>query len=546
MQNSLTSTQFLCYIGERFLLVKRRKLMNIQEPPRNKEHLSSRPENGDEHPVVLQETGEATSLPSNGTHEGPRFSQEIDAATTRYPLQGQEGIKQNTAHSSRADLSSSISPQDREEDQSIGWPLFTENRRHDPITPMPETVLPEAPRLTKRPTRKLQLIMMLIMISALLVSSAVLFPSLLVEPVTTTLTIPRVPQQPQSVGNLIFFSSGQLDPNSDTGLNDIVSLNLVGLTSPGPGMSDYAWLEADTAQNEIAPILLGTLSVQKGKAQLTYRDKQHTDLLASYSRLLVTEQAGSLAPDIPSLDPKTWRYQASIPDIPTPGDENGYSLLSHLRHLLAKDPTLQQIGLQGGLDIWLYRNMGKILEWSNAARDNWASNDVDLTRRGVDRVVEYLDGQAYASEDLPPGTPWLVDPKAGKPGIIDLVAAQDEQPPSYISHIEIHLMGLIQAPGHTLTQQQLATHINDVLTQIESLLKKVRSDAVQLVNMSNDQLKQQEALTLLNDMQTNATNAYVGQANPTTGAVQAGEVYVHAQLQSLATIPIMTVPTDDL
>ena len=236
-------------------------------------------------------------------------------------------------------------------------------------------------------------------------------------------------------------------------MTSLFTLHLNSLPFPGKGRSDFAWLVADKTQDSIAPILLGRLSIVDGKARLSYQDKRHTDLLITYSRLLVTEQDSAPAPNIPPIDPKTWRYQANIPDAPTPGDEKGYSLLSHMRHLLAQDSTLSQIGLHGGLDIWLYRNIGKILEWSSAARDDWGGHDVDLTRRQVDRIVEYLDGQVYAFRDLPPGTPWLVDSHAGRPGLIDFDTAADEQgPPSYISHVKLHLMGMVNAPGHTAAQ----------------------------------------------------------------------------------------------
>jgi len=268
-------------------------------------------------------------------------------------------------------------------------------------------------------------------------------------------------------------------------------------------------------------------------------------LLGTYSRLLIAQQPADPLPDSPPLDSKAWRYQAGIPDIPTPGDEKGYSLLSHLRHLLAKDPTLSQLGLQGGLDIWLYRNIGKILEWSNAARDDWAGNNLNLIRRLVDRVVEYLDGQVYAFRDLPPGTPWLVDPKAGRPGLIDFTTAQDEQgPPSYVSHVKLHLMGMVNAPGHTAEQRQLAGRIDHALTGIASLLKNVRSDAVQIAKLSDEQLKQPTTLALLNDMQINANNAYVGKTDPTTGVVQPGETWLHANMQALTSMPVATATSD--
>src|SRR5258708_30324484 len=122
-----------------------------------------------------------------------------------------------------------------------------------------------------------------------------------------------------------------------------------------------------------------------------YYYPNNTNLLATYSSFLETEQAANEEPIIPSLDPATLRYTGSIPDTPTPGDANHYSLLSHLRHLLAKDPTLELIGLSGGLDIWLYRNAGKILEWSSAARDDWAGGPASLPpiHPPIHRVLDY-------------------------------------------------------------------------------------------------------------------------------------------------------------
>ena len=41
-------------------------------------------------------------------------------------------------------------------------------------------------------------------------------------------------------------------------------------------------------------------------------------------------------------------------------------------------------------------------------------------RRQVDRVLDYLDGAAFVWHDVPPDTPWLVDPKAGRIGLLDV------------------------------------------------------------------------------------------------------------------------------
>src|SRR5436190_19174470 len=50
-------------------------------------------------------------------------------------------------------------------------------------------------------------------------------------------------------------------------------------------------------------------------------------------------------------------------------DMTNDTVLQHLRHLLADAPELTPLRLYGGLDIWLFRNTQKILEWAGSARD---------------------------------------------------------------------------------------------------------------------------------------------------------------------------------
>ncbi len=416
-----------------------------------------------------------------------------------------------------------------------------ETSEYDPVTPLPATQIPSAPR-RQRSRKERQLIPLVVAVSFLAIASAALLPLLSVQSGPSPLTVRshQDRRNPSSVGQVSFLDSGQLDPNSNTGLNDIISLSLASLKEPHTGMSLYAWLLSDKTQDTIASILLGKLQVVSGKVQLSYQHPQHADLLVDYSRFLITEQPSSVPPESPSLDEKTWRYQGSFPDVPTPGDEQGYSLLSHLRHLLAKEPALTSLGLSGGLDVWFYRNTGKIFEWSNAARDDWAGDNTDLLRRQVDRVVQYLDGEGYAWRDLPANTPWLVDPKAGRSGIIDFGATPQQEPGSYISHMRLHMLGMVNAPGCTDAQKQLASKIDTALIQVEMALKQTRKDAVQLAKMSDTQLKGQDALTLLNDMQVNASNAYIGQTGGTTGVV-----WIHDTVQQLAQMTItMATPSD--
>jgi hypothetical protein len=352
---------------------------------------------------------------------------------------------------------------------------------------------------------------------------------------TRQTTAPLAP----SVGQIAFTSSGQLDPASSQGLNDTITMSLHHLSTPAGGQSYYAWLMPDPTDENTRPLLLGKLSMVSGKAQLTYTHPDHENLLAVYSGFEVSEQPGNQMPTTPPLDPKAWRYAGSIPNTPTPGDEQHYSLLSHMRHLLANDPTLQQIGLQGGLDIWLYRNSEKILEWSSAARDSWAGGQqTDLIHRHMIRVLDYLDGTAYvySSGDVPAGSPLLVDPQAGRIGLLEV--SQTQELPAYLTHIDIHLQGLMNAPSHSQAQRQLAMKIDNALKTDTSLLQNVHKDAVQLAGMSDTQLKSKEALSLLDDMVTNANVAYTGQFDPAIGGNINGTVWIHNELQRVAIMPV--------
>jgi hypothetical protein len=156
------------------------------------------------------------------------------------------------------------------------------------------------------------------------------------------------------------------------------------------------------------------------------------------------------------------------------------------------------------------------------------------------RVLDYLDGGAYVSVsgDLPADTPLLVDPQAGRIGLLEVMPTQVL--PGYLTHVDIHLQGVMNAPGHTPAQRQLAIKIDAILKQVTTLMQSIHQDALTLVKMDETQLQSQDALTLLNDMVTNATSAYVGQFDPVTGGSINGITWIHNELQGLATISITT------
>src|SRR5262249_9108143 len=143
-------------------------------------------------------------------------------------------------------------------------------------------------------------------------------------------------------------------------------ISLQNIDNPQPGKRYYGWL---TSNGTEVPVALGPLFVHDRQITTTYNDQNHNNLLAHYNRFLITEEDANQQPANPSLDVKNWRYYSAFSTVSSQTDPSHFSLLDHLRHLLAQDPKLNQVGLQGGLSVWLFRNTTKILEAAGSARD---------------------------------------------------------------------------------------------------------------------------------------------------------------------------------
>lgn len=356
---------------------------------------------------------------------------------------------------------------------------------------------------------------------------------------------PQVPIVPASqiVGHVLFSSSGQINENTSQGIADQIELDLSNIHAPAAGKSYYAWLlNDDPVEGKV--LLLGQLPVIHGQVHFHFNgDQQHTNLLEVTNRLLVTEEDAGTVPSIPSLDTSTWRFMAQFPQKPNPQDTvHHFSLLSHLRHLLASDPTLQLLGMPGGLDIWLFRNVQKVLEWSGSARDDWANQSTDLMHRQIVRILDYLDGLSYVQQDVPVDSPVLVNQRIARVSLLEF-DVQHQEPPGLLYHIALHLQGMVDSPGATVEQKRLAIQIDSAISKVEALLEQVHQDAKKLVVMSNIQLQQPATLSLLDDMTKHAQDAFVGQFDPTTGEIQNGVTQIHFAIQRLATIDISIVPT---
>ena len=357
------------------------------------------------------------------------------------------------------------------------------------------------------------------------------------------------------VGHVYFLSSGQLYVNNNQGIYDQVLIDLHHIPAPGPGKSYYGWFLGDSNQSDVPWIPLGTFSVSQGNVHFLYPgDQMHSNLLVDFSRLLITQEDASAPSVNPLLDPQTWRYYGQIYQLPSPKDRNHFSMLDHLRHLLVQAPELKVLGLPGGLSIWLLRNVEEILRWSVEAKDRFLNT---LAVRGLlSSILYYLDGEctpadlqgAAAGTPLTPGNATLA--QIARFSLINpCLQEQQEQadilkqvfratPHDYVDHTLFHLTGVVQSPGTTAEQSVLATQLNRAVSDLKTVLERLRQDALQLVHMSDEQLHQPAAFALVGDMALQARVAYAGQTDPVTGTSQEGALWIYNNVQRLATFDV--------
>lgn len=406
--------------------------------------------------------------------------------------------------------------------------------------------IPVQPQFTQKSGHKRvsRVLMILTVVLVLLIIGSFLLVSKTFQTVAshTTGTAPIA-----SVGQLIFTSSGQVNENTSQGIADQVVLNLHNIPAPAANKKYYAWLLGDKTASDPTSMALGALTVTNGSSQLNFAgDAQHANLLLTTSRILITEEGAAVAPMSPSLDTSTWRYYGAFSSAPivAADNPNHYSYLDHLRHLLAADPTLDQLELPGGLNNWFYNNTGKLVEWTSSMRETWMdTKDTGFMRRQTTRVLSYLDGSTFLYKDIPGNAPLLVDERLARVGLLD-VNGPDQEPPDYVEHINKHLRGLLEAND---TSPSLRAQINQLITAINNInhwLTQLRQDSQKLVNMTDAQLKQPSTLTLINDMISNSNNAFAGEVDPSTGQALQGVSWLHDHMELLATINLTKVQPD--
>ncbi len=361
------------------------------------------------------------------------------------------------------------------------------------------------------------------------------------------------------VGHAFYVSSGQLADGAQ-GIADQMQVDLQNVQPPQSGKSYYLWLLADKDTKPISdllvpppihpPILLtNNLPVQPGGIvhYLYPGDAQHNNLLSATSRLLITLENAGRTPASPSTDRSTWIYYAELPQKYIPQDPTSLRGLDHIRHIYYNEDHLKVLALYGGLDIWVYRNTAKLLEWSTSARDDFdgTTKNSGLMHTLFTSILDYLDGTLNVHLDVPPGTPITADPSIAKVSLLTVDTTRQgvaqylaTDPPGDLDHLLLHLTQLNRAPDATPEIHQLTAKIIDAITNAQGWLKMVRTDARQLFNMTPAQLAQPAAAQLLDDLVTQVTYASIGQLDPSTNTVKNGVLQAHYYAQQLATFDI--------
>ncbi|GLV53768.1 hypothetical protein KDH_06190 [Dictyobacter sp. S3.2.2.5] len=337
------------------------------------------------------------------------------------------------------------------------------------------------------------------------------------------------------VGQLSFNSSQQLNAYGAQGFNDQVQIYLTDVSDPAPGNRFYAWLRSGVSENTAT--LLGTLAIDQGQSSLTYVDPDHRDLLATRDELLVTEEKASARPTAPTLDKKLWRYQGGFSKARAPGDN--YSELDHLRHLLAVEPNLARLQLSHGVAYWFLNNIERLQDAVQAVK---SQSDLNSVRQQLTDILYFLDGACAPATVKGLSIPSSPDNQSialsTRVGLLD--CAQQAEPPGHLTHMSVHLNGIVQSPGVRSDQIKRAIQINKDLDPVRVALEGVRKDALQLGRMDDTRLK--AAQNLRNDLLVQADQAVNGRINPDTQLVEPSAMQICNSIELLASFDVKAIP----
>ena len=108
--------------------------------------------------------------------------------------------------------------------------------------------------------------------------------------------------------------------------------------------------------------------------------------------------------------------------------------------------------------------------------------------------------------------------------------------PGYVTHVALHLNGIVKVPGASTQQIKRAAQVNGDLNPIRAWLVQMRTDALQLAQM--DDLHLTQARVLRNDLVVLAGYVLGGRVDPSTQVLQPGVGQVCNEVSLLANMEV--------
>ncbi|GCE11391.1 serine/threonine-protein kinase [Tengunoibacter tsumagoiensis] len=323
-------------------------------------------------------------------------------------------------------------------------------------------------------------------------------------------------QQPTPVPPLrqVFFQDSAL------GHSDQLHISINTVAAPPDGKTYFAWLQESSDQ----VIPLGAMDVQKGSIDYTYAgDDKHTNLLAITKGIFITLEEGQGTPTKPA-NQKVFQALLNPASLP---------ILKKLLYADGDLPTNPAV-INGLFDS--IKNMNdKAVSIVDSLQN---SHDTGLARRQATRIIEAVDGSAYArsSGDLPASFPSQISVPIG------LLSSTTQA--GYIDTLDKELDNLKQVPGNSAATLQHIQNIKNAITDLRTWIQKIRDYDVKILK-ATDLTDPDIIQTALQQKQTVA-DSYTGHTIPPNegplpilGSAGANQAYTEGHY--LATIDLQAV-----
>jgi hypothetical protein len=302
----------------------------------------------------------------------------------------------------------------------------------------------------------------------------------------------------------VFFEN---DPQG-LGYDDTIRIVLTNFPAPQSGKMYTAWLE-DT-QNHTT--VIGQIQLQNGNGTLVYNANQHANLLASTMSVYITQESSGIVPGAP-LGDKVYRAMF---------DPNLLTALQNILYTTTGVPSNQSV-----LAV-MEQYIKTMNDKAGSIADSLQGKDYGLVHRQAVRILELLDGSAYAqaSGELPAKDQLLEHNQIGllssptQKGLLDILSAQVQQVKTV-------------ANGNNALLQHIQ-NVENAISDLRTWLKNVHDLDLQILTATDLTIPTVSSATL--QLKQAVADSYTGRTippdtspQPTLGSAGMLQAYVQAQ-----------------